>query len=547
MISTILGGIGMFLLGMILLTEGLKSAAGDALRSVLSRFTGGPVSALLSGTLLTALVQSSSATTLTTIGFVSAGLLTFAQAVGVIFGANLGTTSTSWIVSTLGLKLDIAAAALPLVGAGALLKLLARGRAAAIGMSAAGFGLMFIGIDILQTGMSDLATRVDPSSFPEPTLSGRLLLVLIGALMAVIMQSSSAAVATTLTALHSSTIDLYQAATLVVGQNIGTTVTAAIAAVGASVPARRTALAHILFNGLTGLIAFAILPLFVRLVDGIADRIGGGDDAMSLAAFHTAFNLLGVAVLLPFIRPFANLVTRLVPERGAALTRNLDATVATVGPVAVEAARRTLAVIASEVWWFQQMLLRKPRPGEPAQKGRRDGASLDELDDALGEVRRFLGRVRSTPTEAEHARHLSALHAIDHLHSTVVACREARQAAVVAADAHLQQTARAIGDEINLALQWLRGEENSPVATAEALSTRIGDERRTHRPALIGRAAAGEVDPDAAVAQLDAMRWLDRLAYHLWRTIHHLQVQPAPAQAAQTEAFSDVEAEGGAG
>ncbi|NUM78660.1 Na/Pi cotransporter family protein, partial [candidate division KSB1 bacterium] len=270
MIPNLLGGIGLFLLGMILLTDGLKAVAGEALRRVLSRFVRGPFSALFSGATVTILVQSSSATTLTTIGFVSAGLLTFPQAVGVLFGANLGTTSTGWIVAVLGLKISVGKLALPLIGVGALLRLLTRDRLAAGGLALAGFGLIFVGIDTLQAGMAHLAERFDPSQLPGETFAGRMLLVVTGIAMTVVMQSSSAAVATTLTALHGGAIDLTQAAALVVGQNVGTTVTAALAGLGAVTAAKRTALAHILFNVITGVVALAILPHFVRLADVLA-------------------------------------------------------------------------------------------------------------------------------------------------------------------------------------------------------------------------------------------------------------------------------------
>jgi phosphate:Na+ symporter len=340
--SALIGGVGLFLLGMILLTDGLKAAAGDALRRLLTNFTGGPLKALLSGAGITALVQSSSATTLATIGFVSAGLLTFPQAVGVVFGANLGTTTTGWIVSLLGLKLQLSMLALPMVGAGVLLKLATGGRRASLGLAVAGFGLLFVGIDVLQGGMRDLAGRLDPAGLPGDTLSGRLLLVAIGAAMTVVMQSSSAALATTLAALGAGTIDLHHGAALVIGQNLGTTVTAAIAALGASVPAKRTAVAHIGFNLITGAVALAVLPLLLAAIGFVRDDPGG---PATLAAFHTVINLLGVALLFPFIDRFAGAITRLVPERVALVTRNLDASVAAVPAVAVEATRRTLLEI----------------------------------------------------------------------------------------------------------------------------------------------------------------------------------------------------------
>ena len=214
-ISNLIGGIGLFLLGMILMTDGLKALAGNALREWLSRFTGSKFKAVLTGVSITAVVQSSSVTTMATIGFVSAGLLSFTNAIGVIIGANLGTTSTGWIVSLLGLKLSIGQFILPLIGVGALLKLFSRGRTANIGIALAGFATIFVGIQTMQNGMTGLAEHIDLSQYSAAGIQARLLLVLIGAAITLVMQSSSAAVATTLTALAAGTISIEQAAALV--------------------------------------------------------------------------------------------------------------------------------------------------------------------------------------------------------------------------------------------------------------------------------------------------------------------------------------------
>jgi Na/Pi-cotransporter len=193
------GGIGLFLLGMVLLTDGLKAFAGEALRRALMRFTGTPVKAFGSGALVTAMVQSSSATTVTVIGFVSAGLLTFPQAVGVVMGASLGTTGTGWIVAVLGLKISVGFYALPLVGIGAFLRLLARGRWKSFGTALAGFGLIFIGIETLQQAMQGIAGVFNFAKLPASGFLGHFLAMLIGMVLTLILQSSSAAVATTLT------------------------------------------------------------------------------------------------------------------------------------------------------------------------------------------------------------------------------------------------------------------------------------------------------------------------------------------------------------
>jgi phosphate:Na+ symporter len=517
MIPNLLGGIGLFLLGMILLTDGLKAVAGEALRRVLSRFVRGPFSALFSGAAVTILVQSSSATTLTTIGFVSAGLLTFPQAVGVLFGANLGTTSTGWIVAVLGLKISVGKLALPLIGVGALLRLLTRDRLAAAGLALAGFGLIFVGIDTLQAGMSHLAELFDPAQLPGETFVGRMLLVAMGIAMTVVMQSSSAAVATTLTALHGGAIDLAQAAALVVGQNVGTTVTAALACIGAATAAKRTAIAHILFNVITGVVALAILPHFVRLADALAHGLEEQPGALALATFHTVFNVLGVLLLLPWTRGYARLIERLVPERGPALTRRLDATVAKVAPVAIEATRLTLREIALVLAKYLQNMLRN-KPGRP------DTEALQAVSRALDETRRFIGRVRSDPeTKGEHQRHIGTLHAMDHLDRLLETCRETRLAQWTERDAALAAAAEHLSEGLAAIMPWLGG-HNVPVPADHlaTLSGSLAETRRTHRATILEDTAAGRADAGDTLARLEALRWLDRLAYHTWRAVHHL-------------------------
>jgi len=187
---------------MILLSDGLKTAAGGALEQILERFTNAPLRAFFSGVGITALVQSSSATTITTNGFVSAVMLSFPAAVGVIIGANVGATSTGWIVSLLGFKLNIGTFALPFIGVGAMLRLMGNGRKVHVGMALAGFGLIFVGIDFLQSAMGGLASQIDLTWFAEVPWLGRLALTFIGAVMTVLLQSSSGAVAITLSALY---------------------------------------------------------------------------------------------------------------------------------------------------------------------------------------------------------------------------------------------------------------------------------------------------------------------------------------------------------
>lgn len=570
MILTLLGGIGIFLVGMILLSDGLKAAAGGALRSILERFARTPLRAILSGAGVTALVQSSSATTLTTIGFVSAGLLTFPQAVGLILGANLGTTSTGWLVSLIGLKVNVATLALPLVGVGALMSLLGRGRWTHGGMALAGFGLIFVGIDVLQTGMESVADRIDPSVLPGPTLLGALVLVLAGAALTVVMQSSSAAVATTLTALHAGGIGLEQAALLVIGQNLGTSVKAVLAAIGGGVPVRRTAAAHVLFNVITAGLALLLLPLLLR---GALVLVGPDDPAVAIAVFHSAFNLLGVLVLFPVLGRFAALVERLIPERRPLLTRNLDPSVARVPEVAVEAARRSTLRTA------EVLLLDIIRRGEGEREstqepdGRtsgtrsRDGgrarvgaegksqpptkesdaesawqpptAPVSEVPEALAEIRHFLSHLAGDPNDpGQFARHLSVLHALDHLDRLVGATGVGSTAGPAGGTAG-GAAGRTAGDTAGGTTAAsdpadIEGRMASVFRSALPLSEGssrmlatfsrdMAELRKSRRTLLLEEVAAGRIGVEEGRLQILQLKEADRIAYHAWRAAHHLE------------------------
>lgn len=540
MIAALVGGIGLYLLGMVLLTDGLKTAAGDSLRRALGRVADGPLSGVVTGAVATALVQSSTATTVATIGFVSAGLLTVAQATGLIFGANIGTTSTGWIVAVLGLKFSIGLLASPLIGVGSLLRLLSRGRAASIGLALAGFGLIFVGIDTLQAGMDAFSDHMDPARLPGATPAGRLVLVAAGTVMTIIMQSSGAAVATTMTAVHASALDVEQAAALVIGQNLGSTFTAVLAAIGAAVPARRTALTHILFNVTTAVVAFFTFPLLVALSSSVGHLLGEGGEAASIAAFHTLLNVLGVAILLPLTGPFTALIARLVPERRNELTQHLDVSVASVGAVAIEAARRTAMEIAGVVLGLaRRPLARLEAPRVPERE-------IDALVAALAEVRSFLAELRSSPEHGdEYARHVAVLHAVDHLDSLVAALKEARHARLFVHHPELRELA----DDLVLGLDpvqaWLEGRDggHAPVERARTLSEATAESRRRGRSAVLERTARGGITPDDALAYLDALNWIDRIGYHTWRTVHYLGGNgPAAAMEAPDSLASPVPA-----
>lgn len=299
-----LGGLGLFLLAVGMITDGLKTAAGNALRDILGRWTSTTWRGVLAGAGITALVQSSSAVTVATIGFVNAGLLPLYQALGVIYGANVGTTMTGWLVAAVGFEFKLELYALPMVGLGMALRLLGGdSRRGAIGQALAGFGLFFIGLDVLKEAFEGLDGTVRLDAWSGEGLWQLALYVAVGFFMTLVTQSSSAAIAITLTAATGGVVSLAAAAAMVIGANVGTTSTAGLAVIGATSNAKRVAAAHLVFNLLTGAVALLLLPGLLWLV-GATGKVMGLQDAPAvfLALFHTVFNLLGVAIMLPLGR-----------------------------------------------------------------------------------------------------------------------------------------------------------------------------------------------------------------------------------------------------
>lgn len=316
-IGSFIGGLGLFLLAVSMITDGLRLAAGDSLRNMLVQATRTRLRGLFSGIAVTGVVQSSSAVTVATIGFVNAGLLTLPQSLGVVYGANVGTTITGWIVAAVGFSFKVEAFALPLIGIGMLTRMLRpNSRLGAAGEALAGFGLFFIGVDVLKEAFESFSASVDVADFAPEGGLGVLLYVGLGFFMTVVTQSSSAAIAITLTAATGGLIGLNAAAAMVVGANVGTTSTAAFAVLGATANAKRVAMAHVAFNLLTGLVALLLLPVMLWIVREAGDVLGLADlPAVSLALFHTVFNVLGVLLMWPLTDRLAGyLATRFTSE-----------------------------------------------------------------------------------------------------------------------------------------------------------------------------------------------------------------------------------------
>lgn len=342
------GGLAIFLLAMGMMTGGLKMFGGAHLKRHLERWTSSPLRGVATGALVTALVQSSSAVTVATIGFVNAGILSLRHSLGVVFGASIGTTMTGWLVSLVGFGFKIDSFALPIIALGVALRLAVRNkRLHGLGEALAGFGLFFLGLSILKDAFAGMAATFETTTLASAgsDAGGVLLFVLIGLAATLLTQSSSAAIAVILTAAGQSAIGLGAAGAAIIGASIGTTSTAALAAIGATPNARRVAAGFVLCNLSTGLAALAILPVLLWAAAWLGDVLGlPHRPAVVLALFHTVFTVTGVALLLPFIGGLARFLQRhfTTAEEDIGRPRHLDRTVAATPALAVSALEQEL-------------------------------------------------------------------------------------------------------------------------------------------------------------------------------------------------------------
>lgn len=295
-------GVAFLLFGMVSLEIGFKSFAEGSLKKLLAKATNRFYKSFSVGMLATALLQSSSLISVITISFLSAGLISLYQGIGIIYGANLGTTATAWLVATLGLKLDIAALAMPMIVFGIVLYLQSLRTLKGLGNILAGLGFFFYGIAMMKGGFEAYQDVFDFTSHSLQGIWGDLFFVMVGIVMTVILQSSSATIAIILTVLAVGQINYGNALALAIGANVGTTVTAIIAAMASNIDGKRIAIAHFSFKIITGLVAFVFLKQLTWLVDATAHlmHIAPEDHTLKLAIFHSVFNLLGIMMLAPF-------------------------------------------------------------------------------------------------------------------------------------------------------------------------------------------------------------------------------------------------------
>ena len=342
--KTIIAGIAVFIIGMQYMENGFKLFSGGALETILEKFTSTTPKAIGTGFLATSVVQSSSLVTVIIISFLSAELIGLAQAVGVVFGSNIGTTTTAWLVSSLGLKIKIAQYALPMLIFGVVMQFSKHTVYKGVGSVLIGLGFIFLGIAYMKEGFETLKDGLDLAEYAIPGYLGVLVYILFGAVATVIIQSSSATMAIIITALATGQIDYINALSLAIGANIGTTVTAAIGAVASNKNGKRLAVAHLIFNMVTALFAVVFLYQLKDLVDKLAPiiSISETDVAMKLALFHTLFNVIGVLLVAPFTKQLVRFLQTLFhpKEKGRGRAKYLTKEVMELPSTAIIAIRK---------------------------------------------------------------------------------------------------------------------------------------------------------------------------------------------------------------
>ncbi len=329
---TLFGSLSLFLFGMKTMSEGIQKFAGDKMRSILAAMTSNRFAGVFTGFVLTTLVQSSSASTVMVVSFVNAGLMSLTQSVGVIMGANIGTTTTAWLISLLGFKLNISALSIPLIGISFPLLLNSRERFNSLGQVFLGFALLFLGLDFLRGSVPDLETNPQMFKFLQDLtgygIYSTFMFLGLGTLLTIVLQSSSATMALTLVMCNYGWIGFEHGAAIVLGENIGTTITANLAALVGNVYAKRTALAHTVFNIIGIVWMLLIFRFFLDRIDYFMVHFGLGSPMenptmipIGLSIFHTVFNLTNTFLLIGFIKYLVRLVEFSLPSRGKKFER----------------------------------------------------------------------------------------------------------------------------------------------------------------------------------------------------------------------------------
>ncbi len=512
------GGLGIFLLGMIVMTDGLRSLTGDVIRNALMRFTRNPRTGAATGAITTAMLQSSSATTVMAVGFVGAGLIAFPEALGIIFGANIGSTITGWMVALFGFKLNLGTITLPLIFLGVILKLFFHDKISLFGYALAGFGLIFIGISMMQESMIGFEGMITPEYLPSDSWIGRLKLVALGIMSTLITQASSAGVAITLTALYANAINFEQAAALVIGMDVGTTVTALMASIGGSVNVRRTGFSHVIYNLFTGVMALFLITPYVYIWDTLAPGALMQNTEIGLVAFHTFFNVLGVLIVLPFTYQFAHMIEKIIPDKEPVFTEKLDKRLLKEPNLALEAARISAQAEFIALLQHINFILGDEKYGKKSD--------LTLLQSSLDKTHHYIDEIDpKKEKDAKWEKLISLIHILDHVQRLHERCEEEEyRARLVQNSPELQnEHTHLITCNLKIITAFSAKKFFDARKYARKNEKHIVKYMEPYRNMITEKMAKDEINVPSGTSKLEADRWLIRVSHHIARITFHME------------------------
>ena len=407
---TLIGSLAFFIYGMKIMSEAIQKVAGSRLRQILRSMTSNRFKGVFTGFSITSIIQSSSATTVLVVSFVNAGLLSLTESIGVIMGANIGTTITAWLISIIGFKVKIAAVALPIIGIAFPLLFTNRDRLKSWGEVLIGFALLFMGLEFLKNAVPDLKSNPQIleflSNYTDMGLLSNLLFVGIGTLITVVVQSSSAAMALTLVMANNGWISFDLAASMVLGENIGTTITANLAAIVANVHAKRAAFAHFIFNVFGVLWIILLLHPFLELINSYLTTDTGASPytdphaiPIGLSIFHSAFNVINTLILVWFVPQIAMVVTRAIKASGDDEDFKLEyigTGVVNTAEIALQEAQKETMVLAKTIKKMSatfKNLVDESKPKKIKQLLKKLKKQEDNIDQFEEEITKYLARV----------------------------------------------------------------------------------------------------------------------------------------------------------
>lgn len=560
----ILGSLGVFLFGMRLMSESIQQFSGERLRSLMGSMTGNRFKGVTTGFLVTCIVQSSSATTVMVVSFVHARLLTLVQSIGVIMGANLGTTTTFWIISFLGFKFSLSKIAIPVIGIGVAMSFMKASRLKEVGNFLTGFGLLFMGLSLLKDSVPDIRSNPEAlewiAGLGDYGYGSILIFLAVGVVLTIIVQSSSVAGAITLTMAYKGWIDFPQAAAIILGENIGTTITAYVASLTANTAAKRAARAHFMFNIIGVIWMLVLFYPFISLVDwlmpgspealilngqGVADH--NPDLPNHMALYHTLFNLANILLLIGFVPKIAKLVEWMVKEKETQIRvptfRYLDTMSWGSGELNFSEAKQAIAHLGDlSRRMFKQFLFIYNNPQEDLSDKVKEVNKMEaESNEITSELYDFLIHCSSdqvsSETRQEATRYLRVIAELEEIcdcchRITNRAAKRYRKNRFI--NKEIEDDIVQFGEHVQRFIEFYQTRIQSKVSAADMeiaveLENMINDKRRKLRKRSVNRMTNNSAEVHSELIYIEIVNNFERIANHSKNILQALPKE-APAR-----------------